>query len=108
MLKLFDSFAGYGGAHYALKKAKIKFEAVGFSENDPFASTLYELNHPGIKNFGDITKIDCMNSQILIFLLAVSMSALFSQVLEKVNKTRGTLFYDIIRLCSAKNLIISY
>ena len=56
MIRLFDSFAGYGGAHYALEKAKITFEVVGFSENDPFASKLYELNHPGIQNFGDITK----------------------------------------------------
>ena len=45
MLKLFDSFAGYGGAHYAIKKAKIKFEAVGFSENDPFALLILLQNN---------------------------------------------------------------
>ena len=57
MIKLFDAFAGYGGAHFSLTKAKIDFEPVGFSENDPFASSLYELNHPGVKNYGDITEI---------------------------------------------------
>ena len=60
-LRLFEAFAGYGGASFALKKAKIKHEIVGFSENDKFAVDLYEGNHKGVKNFGDITRIDPKN-----------------------------------------------
>ena len=60
-LRLFEAFAGYSGASFALKKAKIKHEIVGFSENDKFAVDLYEGNHKGVKNFGDITLIDPKN-----------------------------------------------
>ena len=56
-IKLFDSFAGYGGAHFALKKAKINHKAIGYSENDKFAIEIYGLNHRGVKNYDDITKI---------------------------------------------------
>jgi len=31
-VKLFEMFAGYGGASFALKKAGIDFECVGYSE----------------------------------------------------------------------------
>ena len=44
-IRLFDTFAGYGGAHFALKKAKIPHESVGFSEIDEFADIIYRLNH---------------------------------------------------------------
>ena len=41
-LKLFEAFAGYGGASFALKRAGLPYETVGFSENDKFAVALYE------------------------------------------------------------------
>jgi len=56
MIKLFEAFAGYGGASFALKKAGIEFECIGFSEIDKYAQQCYEQNHEG-KNFGDISKI---------------------------------------------------
>ena len=31
MIRLFEMFAGYGGASFALKKAKIPFQCVGVS-----------------------------------------------------------------------------
>lgn len=57
MIKVFDCFAGYGGAEFALKKAGIEYELVGFSEIDKYAIQCFEQNHGG-NNFGDITKID--------------------------------------------------
>ena len=62
-LRVFETFAGYGGAAFGLKKNKIPFEIIGYSEIDKFASELYELNHPGSINFGDISKI---NSKTLL------------------------------------------
>ena len=44
MFVLFDAFAGYGGAHFAIKKAKIPHKAVGFSEIDKSAINIYKLN----------------------------------------------------------------
>lgn len=56
-IKLFEMFAGYGGASFALKNAGIDFECVGYSEINKDAIKIFELNHPNIKNFGDCTKI---------------------------------------------------
>jgi DNA (cytosine-5)-methyltransferase 1 len=57
-LKIFETFAGYGGASFGFKKANIPHLVIGYSEIDKYASAIFELNHPGIKNFGDITKIN--------------------------------------------------
>ena len=70
-IKLFDAFTGYGGASWGLKKAKIPFEIVGYSEIDKFAIKLYELNHKNVKNFGDITKINPDKIPDFDFLLVV-------------------------------------
>ena len=100
---MFDSFAGYGGAHFALKKAKINHKAVGYLENDKFAIEIYELNHPGVKNYDDITKIIPEELPDLIFLLRFPCQP-FSQAGDGlgIKDTRGTLFHDIIRICEHK------
>lgn len=57
-LRTFEGCAGYGGLCFALKKAGIPFESVGYSEIDKFAIKTFEQNHGQIKNYGDITKIN--------------------------------------------------
>jgi len=57
-LKIFECYAGYGGASFGLQKANIPYECVGYSEIKKSAIELYNLNHPNIKNYGDITKIN--------------------------------------------------
>lgn len=57
-LKVFECYAGYGGASFGLKKANISFECVGYSEIHKGQIKIYEQNHFNIKNYGDITKID--------------------------------------------------
>ena len=57
-LRCFEMFAGYGGASFALKKANIDFETVGFSEIYDAGIKTFKLNHGDIKNYGDCTKID--------------------------------------------------
>jgi site-specific DNA-cytosine methylase len=47
-MKLFEAFAGYGGASFALKKAGIPFELIGFSEIDKYAIKCFEQNHDEI------------------------------------------------------------
>jgi len=71
MIKLFEMFAGYGGASFSLKKAGIEHEVVGYSEIDKYAIQCYNQNHNEklgeeyvlkdawkIPNFQDCTKID--------------------------------------------------
>ena len=57
-IKVFEAFAGYGGASFGLKRSGLKYKVVGMSEFDPFAGALLAANFPGIKNWGDITKIN--------------------------------------------------
>ena len=45
IIKVFEGFAGYGGASYGLTRAGIKHEVIGYSEFDKFASALYDANH---------------------------------------------------------------
>ena len=103
-LRVFEAFAGYGGASYSLKRAKIPFKVIGYSENDKFAIEFYENNHPGIRNYGDITKIDPNKIPNFDIFTGGFPCQPFSQVGlgRGEDDTRGTLFHDIIRICKVK------
>ena len=57
-IRVFEGFAGYGGASFGLRRSGIPHEVIGMSEFDPFASQLLAQNFPGIHNWGDITQIN--------------------------------------------------
>jgi DNA (cytosine-5)-methyltransferase 1 len=105
-LKVFEAFAGYGGASFGLKKSGIPHEVVGYSEFDKYASEIFEINHPDIKNFGDIKLINPLSPDFPDFDLFTggfpcqpfSSAGLGQGELD----IRGTLFYDIIRICEIK------
>ncbi|MBO5385389.1 DNA (cytosine-5-)-methyltransferase [bacterium] len=110
-LKVFEGFAGYGGATYGLRRAGIDFEVVGYSEFDKFASALYDANHTDqngqpIKNWGDITLINPEDLPDFDLFTGGFPCQPFSTVgmqegeLDKYG--RGTLVYDIIRICAHK------
>lgn len=110
-IKVFEAFAGYGGATYGLKRAGINYKVVGYSEFDKFASALYDANHKDkngkpIKNCGDITKIK--PEKLPNFDLFTGgfpcqpFSTVGKQQGEKDKYGRGTLLYDIIRICEVK------
>lgn len=110
-IRVFEGFAGYGGATYGLKRAGIPFEVVGYSEFDKFASELYDANHKdrngkNIKNWGDITSIDVDALPDFDLFTGGFPCQPFSSVGlqhgEKDKYGRGTLLYDIIRICEAK------
>ena len=110
-LKVFEGFAGYGGASYGLKRAGIDFEVVGYSEFDKFASALYDQNHKAqnnkpIKNWGDITLINPEELPDFDLFTGGFPCQPFSQVGlgqgEKDRHGRGTLLYDILRICEVK------
>lgn len=66
-IRVFEGFAGYGGASFGLKRLKenmpeIEYEVVGYSEIDKYAARLFDANHKdkdgnSLKNWGDIIKI---------------------------------------------------
>ncbi len=110
-IRVFEGFAGYGGATYGLKRAGIDFEVVGYSEFDKFASALYDVNHKDsngqpIKNWGDITQIDPNELPDFDLFTGGFPCQPFSQVGMQQGENdrygRGTLMYDIIRICDVK------
>lgn len=102
--RLFEAFAGYGGASFGLRRAQISHVTVGFSEFDKFASALYSKNFPDVPNFGDITKIDPNILPDFDMFTGGFPCQPFSQVGLGLGEqdTRGTLFHDIIRICEVK------
>ena len=98
---VFEAFAGYGGAHFGLKKQKIPHEVVGFSEFDKFADEIYRLNHSNVKAFGDITLINENNLPKFNLFTGGFPCQPFSNAGRGLGEkdSRGTLFHDIIRIC---------
>jgi len=110
-IRVFEGFAGYGGASFGLQRAGIKHEVVGYSEFDKFASALYDANHRDkngnpIKNWGDITKIDPAELPDFDMFTGGFPCQPFSTVGMQQGELdrygRGTLVYDIIRICAYK------
>ena len=103
-IHVFEAFAGYGGASFGLKKTNIPHKVIGFSEFDKYASAIFELNHPKIKNFGDITKIEPSElPNFDMFTGGFPCQPFSSAGLGKGElDIRGTLFYDVIRICENK------
>ena len=105
-IKVFEGFAGYGGASFGFKRSGLKYEVVGMSEFDKFASELLAQNFPGIKNWGDITAIK--PDELPDFDLFTGgfpcqpFSSAGLQLGEKDKYGRGTLLHHILRIVEAK------
>lgn len=97
-------FAGYGGASFALKKAGIEHEVVGFSEIDKYADKCWKQNHGDVKNWGDCTKINPEELPDFDLLTGGFPCQSFSIAGKGLGEqdTRGTLFHEIIRIAEAK------
>lgn len=103
-IKVFEAFAGYGGASFGLKRAGIKHKVIGYSEFDPDAVELYDYNFPDVKNWGDITLIDEKKLPDFDLFTGGFPCQPFSTVGKMLGELdiRGTLFGDIIRICEHK------
>lgn len=111
-IRVFEAFAGYGGASYGLQRSGIKYKVVGFSEIEPSANRILHHNFPNIKNYGDIISIreDLERNKKAIpdfdfftggFPCQPFSSAGLMQG-EKDEQGRGTLIHEIIRICQIK------
>lgn len=115
-MRVFEGFAGYGGASFALQRyckahPECDYTIVGYSEIDKWASALYDANHKHkdgshIKNWGDITAIN--TDELPEFDLFTGgfpcqpFSSAGMQLGEADPYGRGTLFYHIMRIIEAK------
>lgn len=77
---------------------------VGYSEIDKYASSVYEYHNPGVKNYGDITKINAEELPDFDCLVGGFPCQAFSIAGKRrgFDDTRGTLFFDLARILRAK------
>jgi DNA (cytosine-5)-methyltransferase 1 len=103
-IKVFEMFSGYGGANFALSKANILHECVGYSEIDKSAIGCYKMNFPKVKNFGDCTLINVEDLPDFDLLTGGFPCQPFSEAGKHKGELdiRGTLFYDVIRIAENK------
>ena len=105
-LRVFEGFAGYGGASFGLKRSGLKYKVIGYSEFDKFASELFDANMPGIKNYGDITQIEAKKLPAFdLFTGGFPCQPFSSAGLMKGEEDtygRGTLIYHIFRILQEK------
>lgn len=111
-IKVFEAFAGYGGASFGLKRSGVKHKVIGFSEIDSSAIQILGTNFPKIKNYGDIKSIadelEKNNDYLPDFDMFTGgfpcqpFSSAGLQLGEEDKLGRGTLIYEIIRICRIK------
>jgi DNA (cytosine-5)-methyltransferase 1 len=102
-IKVFEMFSGYGGASWGLLKANIPFECVGISEIDKHALKCYDMNFPGIKNYGDCSKID-VNTLPDFDLLTGGFPCQDVSIAghRDLSKGRTNLYQEILRIAKHK------
>ncbi|MEG2684447.1 MAG: DNA (cytosine-5-)-methyltransferase [Erysipelotrichaceae bacterium] len=61
MLRVFETFSGYGSQRMALRNLGIEHEVVAISEIDKYAIKSYEAIHGKTLNLGDISKINTID-----------------------------------------------
>lgn len=108
IIRVFEGFAGYGGATFGLRRSGVRHRVVGYSEVDEDAIELYHYNFPNVRNLGDITQIDPNSRHCPDFDLFTGgfpcqpFSTVGKRQGQDDERGRGTLFGDIIRICEVK------
>src|SRR6056297_3001184 len=104
-IKIFELFAGYGTASFALKQLGVDTEIVAFSEIDKYAIERFKQNHGmDLLNLGDCTKIDVSDVPDHDLLTGGFSCQPFSSSGKQLGELdpRGTLVWDIIRIAEHK------
>lgn len=101
--KYYSTFSGYGGDTFALKRAGIKAECVGFSEIEKAAIKCYMNNHGG-KNFGDVNNVDPGSIDNFDLLTGGFPCQPFSKAGkgEGMKDKRGLLITPVLKIVEAK------
>lgn len=104
-MKLFSMFSGVGGIDKGFERAYGKeLKIIGFCEWDKHASTVLKYRYPGVKNYGDATKIIPGELADFDILSAGFPCQAFSIAGKRkgFGDIRGTLFAEVVRVAAAK------
>ena len=98
-------FSGIGGFELAAKSIDKDIELIGYSEIDKYAIEVFNRHFLGVKNYGDATRIDTRELPDGFDLLVGGFPCQAFSISGRrrgFDDTRGTLFFDIARICSEK------
>jgi DNA (cytosine-5)-methyltransferase 1 len=108
-LRVFSAFSGIGGFELGIRQACAARKLpepgiVGYSEIDKWAISVYENNFKGVKNYGDIQKIQGSELPNFDCFVAGFPCQSFSIAGRRkgFSDQRGALFFDIVRILKAK------
>ena len=111
-IRVFEAFAGYGGASLGLRRCGYPFEVIGMSEIDPSACRMLDVNFPIIHNYGNIVTIRERLEQDRNYIPDFDLftggfpcqpfSSAGLQLGEDDKLGRGTLVYEILEICKIK------
>jgi len=103
-MKYFSTFSGIGGFEKGIQNAGLDWQCVGFSEIDKYATAIYQYQFPNHTNYGDITAIPEHDLPDFDLFVGGFPCQAFSVAGKRqgFEDTRGTLFFDVARILSAK------
>lgn len=103
-MKYLSLFSGIGGFELGLENSNFDFECIGFSEVDKNAKSIYQRHFGSHRDLGDATKIRPEDLPDFDLLVAGFPCQSFSLAGTRggLNDTRGTLFFEIARICKEK------
>lgn len=103
-MKYFSMFSGIGGFEKGIHNIIKDAECVGYSEIDKYASSVYQYNWKGHKNYGDATRIVPESIPDFDLLVGGFPCQAFSVAGRRqgFEDARGTLFFEIARILRVK------
>lgn len=108
-MKILELFSGYGTSSFALKRLGIPYELVGYSDIDKYANQCFKQNHcpKDIEDklrLGDVRQINPNELEDFDLLTGGFPCQSFSNAGKMLGEvdSRGTLFYEIIRIAEVK------
>jgi len=101
-MKYFDAFSGIGGFSEGIHRTCPDWECVGNSDIDKYANSVYANHFKEVKQYGDITKVDKLPEGTDMLCGGFPCQS-FSIAGKRrgFEDTRGTMFFEIARLCKA-------
>ena len=96
-----DLFSGIGGFSLGLQQAGVETDYIGFSDIDPHANKTFKRRFPDAEELGSVTDIQCEQLPKNIDILCGGFpcqSFSIAGLRGGFEDTRGTLFFEIVRI----------